>query len=979
MKLLNERGTYSRAFAFVRDNHPGHFQRDGLRQVALDDAVFRLCLLVVLGVFAPAHSILAESVWSHESSDLPTDPAITWGVLPNGVRYAIRPNAEPKGRVSLRLVVLAGSMHEQDDERGLAHFLEHMAFRSTRDHPEGSLVANLQRMGIGFGPDNTAFTTHDYTIYHLELPDSKLATLQEGLGVFREYADGITFSAEEIDRERGVILSELATRDLPESRAWQAHQAALMPTARLHDRLPIGLEWQIRRFQPTDFQAFYDAWYRPERMTLTLVGDVTAETAEPLIAKLFGSLAGRGATRPEPPLLKRTAAVASQSHLFKDAGLVGASIVLARAVPDPTPRDSLARWQRDMHGGLAFHMLQRRLQNTAMERGASFSNPLLNYGDGPKGWIVHSLLLPGWTRTWDLTLRDGEQELRRALAFGFTAAELQAAKTYFRTYYEQAARSAATQPSDQIATGLATALAYDRVFCSAQQVANLILPWLETTTLDDCSAALHAAWGHEPPHLFIISHPASNATEEKISQAYAYSQRVEVQPAADPLAVQFAYTQFGPRGTLQNEQHIADLDLWLAQFANGVRYNFKHTDFERDTVLATLRIGYGKLSLPKNKPGLELLANYGFLSGGLGQHTNRQISTLLNGHVISLGFRTESDSFLFSLQCAPRELLLGLQLLTAILTDSAYGPEAVRAARAGYGALFESLTNSPGGPIYATVPHLLAGGDTRFGVPDERTLNLRSMAELRQWLIPQFRHAPIELSVVGDLPRDVATDAVARTLGALPPRNTIRQLTEDRTVVAPDAPTRPTIWPISPAQRQVALAYFFPVADQPGAHLERRCHLLAAVLEERLRQRVREELGVAYAVTARFTLNEGFPRQSFIEAYAEVETARADEADRIIRREIAALHQSGFTADEFARAKQPFIAQRSMDPRRNNYWAFTVLAGAQDSPLKLAAARDRAADTAAISQGEVQGLIDRWLVPTKAHAFRTVPRKEPHR
>lgn len=950
------------------------FQRDGPGELALDGAVLRLCFLLALGLLSSAHPVLAEFVWTHERTNLPADPEVTWGVLPNGVRYAIRPNAEPKGRISLRFLVQAGSMHENENERGIAHFLEHMAFRSTRDHPEGSLVATLQRMGIGFGPDNTAFTTHDYTIYHLELPDAKPETLREGLGVFREYADGITFSAEEIDRERGVIISELSTRDVPEARAWQARQEALMPEARLNDRLPIGLEAQIRRFQSADFQAFYDAWYRPERMILVLVGEVTAETAAPLIEELFGPLQARGAARPEPPLLKDASVPPPPPrHLFKDPGIMGASIALERAVPETEPRDSLPRWQRDMHTSLAFHMLQRRLQKMAMERGASFSTPVLNYAGSTKGWVVHSLLMGGWVHTWRLALRDGEQELRRALDFGFTATELQDAKTNYRTYYEQSVRSAATQPSDNLATALAVALAYDRVFCSAEQVADIMLPWLEAATLDDCLAAFRQAWGTEPAKLFIISNTAGDTTEQRVVQAYDYSRRVEVIPPEDRGAVQFAYTDFGPAGTLQKEEHIADLDLWQGQFANGVRYNFKQTDFERDTVLVSLRVGYGRLSHPADEPGLELLANYGFLAGGLGQHTNTEISTILNGHVIGLNFRPETDSFIFSLQCAPRELQLGLQLLAAILTDSAYRPEAIRAARAGYGSLFESLTNSPGGPIFATTPHLLSGGDRRFGVPDGQTLAQRTMTELRDWLDPEFRQAPAEISVVGDVDHATATAAVASTLGALPPRANVREIKQDNSLTVPNAPDRPVVWPVNPALRQVALAYFWPISGTPDVPTERRCHLMAAVIEERLRQRVREELGVAYSVTARLTINEGFPHQNFIEAYAEVETSRADEADRIIRREIASMRREGITADEFERAKQPFIAQRSVDLRRNGYWAFTVLAGSQDNPVKLKAARDRTEDTASITQAEVQALIDRWLDPAQMHTFRTTP------
>lgn len=944
-----------------------------MREMFIDGAVLRLCFLFALGLLSVGQLAGAESIWAQDKSDVPADPAVTWGVLPNGLRYAIRPNAEPKGRISMRFVITAGSMHENDDERGLAHFLEHMAFRSTRDHPEGSLVATLQRMGIGFGPDNTAFTTHDYTIYHLELPDSKPATLREGLGVFREYADGITFSQHEIDRERGVVLSELATRNVPEAQAWQARMRALIPEARFNDRLPIGLETQIRGFQPAQFQAFYDAWYRPERMIVVLVGDVTAETAAPLIRELFGPLVARGEPRPEPPLTTDKSALATQSHLFKDARIIGASISLEHAARDTECPDSQASWKRDLEGALAFNMLQRRLSNMAMERGASFSTPMVNYGGNTPGWSISSLMLGSWAHTWRPALRDAEQELRRAEEFGFTAEELREAKTYYRTYYEQGVRSAATAPSDDIATAIATSIVYDRVYASINDIAALMLPWINDATLESCLAQFRRAWGAQPANVFIIANTASNVTDNAITALYAYSQRLELLPPEDRSKVEFAYTDFGPAGKLESDEHLDDLDLWLGRFKNGVRYNFKHTEFEKDTVLVSLRIGHGRLSQPKDEPGLDLLANYGFLAGGLGRHTNTEMSSILNGHVLGLNFKTESDAFIFSLQCAPREILLGLQILAAVLTDSAYRPEAVRAARAGFGSLYESLTNSPGGPIFATAPNLLAGGDKRFGVPDGDTLSERTMKELRAWMEAEFSHSPIEVSVVGDIDRDTATAAMARTLGALPARQITREQESDPSVTTPAPPGTPVNWPINPGLKQVALAYFWPVPTSPDAHTERRCHLVAGVLEERLRQRVREELGAAYSVTARFTTNEGFPSQNFIEAYAEVETSRADEADKIIRREVAAMQREGITADEFERTKQPFLAQRSVDLRHNGYWAFTVLAGAQDKPYKITAARDRTEDTASITQAEVQALIDRYLKPSTLHAFRTSP------
>ena len=205
-------------------------------------AVFAIASAAAQTAPIPATPVaVAAPLWPELESDLPPDPALVRGMLPNGLRYLILPNAEPKEKISLRLLVRVGSLHENDDERGLAHFVEHMAFRGTKAFPAGSMVAALQRLGIALGPDSTAFTSYDHTIYHLELPDTREATLREGLRAFREYADAVTFDAKLIEQERGVILNEMASRDTPEARAYDANFAFLWPGSREIRRKPIGL------------------------------------------------------------------------------------------------------------------------------------------------------------------------------------------------------------------------------------------------------------------------------------------------------------------------------------------------------------------------------------------------------------------------------------------------------------------------------------------------------------------------------------------------------------------------------------------------------------------------------------------------------------------------------------------------------------------------------------------------------------------
>jgi zinc protease len=201
-------------------------------------AVLALGLVILLGPTARAAQ--PAPAWATVDSDLPSDPLLIDETLPNGLRYLILPNAEPRDRISMRMVVAAGSLLENDNERGLAHFVEHMAFRGTREFPDGRMAEALQRLGIAFGPDSTAYTSTDHTIYHLELPDPKESTLRTALHAFREYADGVTFEPALIERERGVVLSEMATRDTPEARAGRSNVELLWQDARGVRRNPIG-------------------------------------------------------------------------------------------------------------------------------------------------------------------------------------------------------------------------------------------------------------------------------------------------------------------------------------------------------------------------------------------------------------------------------------------------------------------------------------------------------------------------------------------------------------------------------------------------------------------------------------------------------------------------------------------------------------------------------------------------------------------
>ena len=251
--------------------------------------------------FLSAATVFAAAVpFPQATSDLKPDPAARFGALPNGLRYVLRANKEPKDRASLRLLIEAGSAHERDGQQGLAHFLEHLAFNGSEHYPPGTLIEFFQRMGMNFGNDTNASTGFNRTLYLLELPDTKPATLAEGLKVFRDYAGGLLLRPEEIDRERGIILSERRSRDSVGWRTFVAQFKFLLGDSLLPRRMPIGEKEVIEQAKRDTFEDFYNTWYRPELMTLVAVGDFDVAALERDLVAGFSGLKPRGPARPAP-------------------------------------------------------------------------------------------------------------------------------------------------------------------------------------------------------------------------------------------------------------------------------------------------------------------------------------------------------------------------------------------------------------------------------------------------------------------------------------------------------------------------------------------------------------------------------------------------------------------------------------------------------------------------------------------------------
>jgi zinc protease len=318
--------------------------------------------------------------------------------------------------------------------------------------------------------------------------------------------------------------------------------------------------------------------------------------------------------------------------------------------------------------------------------------------------------------------------------------------------------------------------------------------------------------------------------------------------------------------------------------------------------------------------------------------------------------------------------LLQLQLIAASLADPGYRPESLRLARKNIGEAYNELAHSTEGPLQTEIPRLLAGGDSRFGLPPRDVLLARTLAEEKTWLAPQLASGPLELCLVGDFDPRAALDALARTVGALPARTVKPAYAAERAVSFPPvAFARDYSVPTEIPKAVVAL--YWPTDDAFDIHRTRRLLLLTEIFSDRLRVKIREQLGGAYSPEAVSEPSDTFTRYGYLLAETVVDPARADEIARSVLAIAGDLQKNGVTADELERAKQPVLTALRDSARTNQYWISAVAASCQEFPQRLDWCRTRYDDFASITRADVSALAQTYLAPGRA--FRVIVRPEP--
>tara|TARA_R110000868_G_scaffold2384_4_gene17634 strand:+ start:11363 stop:14227 length:2865 start_codon:yes stop_codon:yes gene_type:complete len=921
----------------------------------------------------PSNQALDDAVWPQDVSDLAPDASVRYGQLDNGLRYAIVHNETPPNVASVRLVFNMGSLGEAEDQRGVAHFIEHMAFNGSTHVAEGEMVPLLERHGLQFGPDTNAFTSRDTVGYQLDLPEADAESIDTALFLMRETATELSFDPAAIDRERGVVLSEERVRNTPISRWGDALLRFQLPGTLIADRDPIGTVESLETMQRDRFVDYYENFYVPQRGMVVVVGAIDVDAIETKIREVFGDWQAPEDARPDPDLGPLDGNRPFSVGYFNDPE-VFTIFTVNTLRPHQRQADTAETRFQDNLVNFGDAILSRRLR-TLVNSGVS---PLLQAGASHTTDFEladeASVLAVATPDRWQEAVGVIEQELRRATQFGFTQAELDEQIANFRTSLQNSADQAATRDSNELADAIWSSWRGDQVYTTPASGLTRFEASAPRITLEAVNNAWKVQWTEAEPQLFLASSAVLEDPQAEITEAWHASAQQPVTAPEDSGAQAFAYTDFGTPGQVAERTEVEDLGVVRLRFENGVMVTFKPTDFADESVLVRVQFGRGELE-PRAVPAVDIIASSVFTSAGLGAHSSDELARVLAGRSVGLSFGVGDDNFAFSAATTPTDLAVQLDVFAAFMTDPGWREEGLAQYRGQAPEIRRQLYSSPSGILQAEVTRLLHGGDPRYGFPDEEETAGVSMSDLQTFLDPALAHAPIEITVVGDISEQAVTQAIAASFGALPARDeSWPDYPEARNIHFPAAVSEPVLLRHNGPDYQAMANVYWPTTDDTDARRTRSLQLLRAVFDLKLTERLREEDGFTYSAVNNASSSDVYPDYGYLWVGADVRVENVDATYAAINELAADLAAGQISEDEVLRARRPLLEQIEDAFESNGAW-LNWLSQSWSKPQRLDRIRGLASDYESITRDELIELAATYLRPEASWRVTILPRE----
>lgn len=855
---------------------------------------------------------------------LPIAPEITKGKLTNGLTYYIRKNAKPENKVELRLAVKVGSILEDDDQRGLAHFTEHMAFNGSKHFKKNELVSYLQSIGVEFGADLNAYTGFDETVYILPIPTDKPENLEKGFLVLEDWASGVLFETSEIDKERGVVLEEERLGKGADERMNKKAFPYILQGSKYADRLPIGTTDVLKNFKPEAIKRFYKDWYRPELMAVVVVGDVDPPAAEALVRKHFEKI------KSSPQARKRDYAkipprTQSEGLVVTDAEATNHILQVYYTTSETKIQETVGDYRQGIVKALSGQMLNLRLQELTQK-----ANPPFLFGASSRSEFVH-----GYESYFGITaigksgiapaIEAVVVENERARKFGFSTPELERGKKSFLRSMERAYNEREKTESSDLADE------YLRNFLSEEPIPGIANEYtyykqfIEGITLQEINAFTAINIPSSAEKKLVLFQGPDKAdfgipTNAELMAAVTKAEQMPVTPFEEKAVEATLMATVPASGKVVGEKQLAEIGVTQITLENGVTVMLKQTDFKNDhVVLSGFRSGGTSLYSNADAQNAQYAAAL-VSQMGIGNFTPTDLRKVLAGKTASASPRITNLSEGISGQSGTADVETMLQLVHLYFTAPRKDPELFASFTSRQVGMIQNMLADPRTIFQDSISRLLYGGHVRaprFPRPkDFESLSIDRVSEIykerfgnaRGWtffLIGSFDPATIKgliATYLGSLPSSAVSAASFKDLGIRPVKGVVKK----------------EIHKGKEPQSLISLAF---TGETPFVSEEQlKIQALVDLIEIKLTETLREQLSGAYTSQISGSLTKNPYNNYMINLMIPCGPENVDKLIAATFGEIQKIKDHGPSQEDLQKVKEAFAKQHQENLKDNSYW-----------------------------------------------------------
>jgi zinc protease len=810
---------------------------------------YRLLALIFI-IASYADKTLAQSQIDHKkavpSAALPLDPAVRTGKLANGFTYYIRHNEEPKNRVIMYLVNKAGSVLEDEDQRGLAHFMEHMSFNGTKHFPHNELVDYLQKAGVRFGADINAYTSFDETVYELPIPSDKPQLLKGGMEIMRDWAHEALLDPGEIDKERGVVLEEKRLGKGADERMRRVYWPVILNNSRYAVRVPIGLDTVLDNFKRPVIARFYNDWYRPDLQALIVVGDVNVDQIEATIKQQFASLKNpvheKVRTKYTVPLTgKNQFIVVTDKEMTTTQG----DIMIKHKAPELR---TAADYRTALIQGLFDQMLSERY--TELSRKAD--PPFISGNAGISG-------LMGGLDTYDASVQAKPGELKKGIKavwreterlkrYGFTLTELGRAKTAYLNAMESAVKEKSKTNSASYVSEYQAYFLANTASPGIDKEYQLTKDDLPGITLTDVNSLTKSYITNTNRDVLILAPEKDKGSLPNETMVNSWLKAVEAEalsPYKDEVSAKPLLSAVPAPGKIKSEAQNTDLKITTITLSNGVKVLLKPTDFKNDQIIFSA-FAPGGSSLYSDADYQSAANAAGLIAaGGAGNYNTSELSKYMEGKQVGVqSFIAERFQGING-ATTPKDLETAMQMIYAYFTEPREDTAIFKGIIARSKAGLANRANDPNSVFSDTVNAVLGNYNIRRTGPTLQKLDEINLDRAYQIYKERFADASgFTFTFVGSINMNTIKPLLEKYLGSLPATNQHEQA-NDLNIHAPAGRIEKTIYKGREPKATVYLVYSGKYDYSPGNNV--KMDAMKETLEIRLLQRLREDESGVYS------------------------------------------------------------------------------------------------------------------------------------